>query len=226
MTTARLTAATPNRRQPAGNSTAFCSSRCSPRRHAHRRNPGVRGLGEPADRRYRRGRIYGNALRDGMPASWAAGVNFSRALLRVVGSCPASEPSGDRPCRFAGPRRIGTDCREHAADRHTGRHDHHEACPRYRAAHGCGQRDLAARRPCSLGVHAAVQAAQERDGSRQRGSVRHALHVPLPGSVQAAGCISTRRARGFLAARFMRSRRWSAASNVSPKPRISPPSSR
>jgi uncharacterized membrane protein YadS len=31
------------------------------------------------------GAIYGNALRDGMPASWAAGVNFSaRKLLRIA----------------------------------------------------------------------------------------------------------------------------------------------
>src|ERR1700758_4298976 len=31
------------------------------------------------------GAIYGNVLRDGMPASWAAGVNFSaRKLLRIA----------------------------------------------------------------------------------------------------------------------------------------------
>ena len=31
------------------------------------------------------GALYGNALRDGVPASWAAGINFSaRGLLRIA----------------------------------------------------------------------------------------------------------------------------------------------
>ncbi|MFM0419262.1 YeiH family protein [Paraburkholderia aromaticivorans] len=48
--------------------------------------PAVAGLGlSPLIVGIVAGAIYGNALRDGMPASWAAGVNFSaRKLLRIA----------------------------------------------------------------------------------------------------------------------------------------------
>jgi uncharacterized integral membrane protein (TIGR00698 family) len=48
--------------------------------------PGVAGLGlSPLIVGIVAGAIYGNVLRDGMPASWAAGVNFSaRKLLRIA----------------------------------------------------------------------------------------------------------------------------------------------
>ncbi|KAA1011950.1 YeiH family putative sulfate export transporter [Paraburkholderia panacisoli] len=48
--------------------------------------PAIAGLGlSPLIVGIVAGAIYGNALRDGMPASWAAGVNFSaRKLLRIA----------------------------------------------------------------------------------------------------------------------------------------------
>jgi uncharacterized integral membrane protein (TIGR00698 family) len=48
--------------------------------------PAVAGLGlSPLIVGIVAGAVYGNALRDGMPASWAAGVNFSaRKLLRIA----------------------------------------------------------------------------------------------------------------------------------------------
>ena len=48
--------------------------------------PAIAGLGlSPLIVGIMAGAIYGNALRDGMPASWAAGVNFSaRKLLRIA----------------------------------------------------------------------------------------------------------------------------------------------
>jgi uncharacterized integral membrane protein (TIGR00698 family) len=48
--------------------------------------PAIAGLGlSPLIVGILAGAIYGNALRDGMPASWAAGVNFSaRKLLRIA----------------------------------------------------------------------------------------------------------------------------------------------
>ncbi len=47
--------------------------------------PAIANLGISADCRHRRRRLYGNALRDGVPASWAAGINFSaRGLLRIA----------------------------------------------------------------------------------------------------------------------------------------------
>ncbi|RFU45326.1 YeiH family protein [Paraburkholderia sp. DHOC27] len=48
--------------------------------------PAIAGLGlSPLIVGIVAGAIYGNALRDGMPASWAAGVNFSaRRLLRIA----------------------------------------------------------------------------------------------------------------------------------------------
>ncbi|HEY1996318.1 YeiH family protein [Paraburkholderia sp.] len=51
--------------------------------------PAIAGLGlSPLIVGIVAGAIYGNALRDGMPASWAAGVNFSaRKLLRIAVAC-------------------------------------------------------------------------------------------------------------------------------------------
>jgi uncharacterized integral membrane protein (TIGR00698 family) len=48
--------------------------------------PAIAGLGmSPLIIGIAAGAVYGNALRDGMPASWAAGVNFSaRKLLRIA----------------------------------------------------------------------------------------------------------------------------------------------
>jgi uncharacterized integral membrane protein (TIGR00698 family) len=48
--------------------------------------PAIAGLGlSPLIVGIAAGALYGNALRDGMPASWAAGVNFSaRKLLRIA----------------------------------------------------------------------------------------------------------------------------------------------
>ena len=47
--------------------------------------PAIAGLGiSPLIVGIVAGTIYGNALRDGMPESWAAGINFSaRRLLRI-----------------------------------------------------------------------------------------------------------------------------------------------
>ncbi|AXF14534.1 YeiH family protein [Paraburkholderia caledonica] len=87
MTTARLTAATSEQSSTRGqlNGILFVALfAAAVTRIAE--IPAVAGLGlSPLIVGIVAGAIYGNALRDGMPASWAAGVNFSaRKLLRIA----------------------------------------------------------------------------------------------------------------------------------------------
>jgi uncharacterized integral membrane protein (TIGR00698 family) len=87
MTTARVTAATPEQSSARGqlNGILFVALfAAAVTRIAE--IPAIAGLGlSPLIVGIVAGALYGNALRDGMPASWAAGVNFSaRKLLRIA----------------------------------------------------------------------------------------------------------------------------------------------
>ncbi|ALE54823.1 putative integral membrane protein (TIGR00698 family) [Paraburkholderia sp. GV068] len=87
MTTARLTAATAEASSARGqlNGILFVALFAAAVTRIAQ-IPAIAGLGlSPLIVGIVAGAIYGNALRDGMPASWAAGVNFSaRKLLRIA----------------------------------------------------------------------------------------------------------------------------------------------
>ncbi|CAN0621151.1 protein of unknown function [Burkholderia multivorans] len=140
----------------------------------------------PTDRRHRRWRAvrqraarrHACELGGGRQLLGAQAAAHRRRILRA-----AREPAGNRAGRPARPDGVGTGGAQHARDRHLGRHEADEARPRRRAPHRRRQRDLRRGRRARVRIDAAVEAAPERDGGRQRRAVRHAVDVPVPSRV-------------------------------------------